>query len=133
MRSTRLAEPYYLRRSWRKPSSYFTTGFLNGFFSAAKNQQVKETKCIVIGDPYWVGIQVDCTIKTVLTPKPAPPSPPPPKGLLNEFKAFLSQYKVMGMAVAFIDRILVYIFTGKMDRSNLYYLEFHDLFIQLSP
>jgi predicted hydrocarbon binding protein len=34
------------------PSCYFTTGFLNGFFSAVKNQHVKETKCIAIGDPY---------------------------------------------------------------------------------
>ena len=41
-------------------------------------------------------------IKELLTPKPAPPAPPAPKGMLAEFKAFLSQYKVMGMAVAFI-------------------------------
>jgi predicted hydrocarbon binding protein/KaiC/GvpD/RAD55 family RecA-like ATPase len=34
------------------PSCYFTTGFLNGFFSVIKNQHVKETKCIAIGDPY---------------------------------------------------------------------------------
>ena len=34
------------------PSCYFTTGFLNGFFSAVKNQHVKEIKCIAIGDPY---------------------------------------------------------------------------------
>jgi predicted hydrocarbon binding protein len=34
------------------PSCYFTTGFLNGFFSAIKNQQVKETRCIAMGDPY---------------------------------------------------------------------------------
>ena len=34
------------------PSCYFTTGFLNGFFSAIKNQHVKETKCIAMGDPY---------------------------------------------------------------------------------
>ncbi len=34
------------------PSCYFTTGFLNGFFTAVKNQHVKETKCIAIGDPY---------------------------------------------------------------------------------
>jgi len=33
-------------------SCYFTTGFLNGFFSAVKNQHVKETKCIAMGDPY---------------------------------------------------------------------------------
>ena len=30
------------------------------------------------------------------------PPPPPPKGLWNEFKDFLSKYKVMGLAVAFI-------------------------------
>ena len=36
----------------KAPSCYFTTGFLNGFFSAVKNQHVKETKCIVMGDPY---------------------------------------------------------------------------------
>jgi predicted hydrocarbon binding protein/KaiC/GvpD/RAD55 family RecA-like ATPase len=36
----------------KAPSCYFTTGFLNGFFSAVKNQHVKETKCIAMGDPY---------------------------------------------------------------------------------
>jgi large conductance mechanosensitive channel len=41
-------------------------------------------------------------IRQLLEPKPAPPAPPPPKGLLNEFKDFVSTYKVMGMAVAFI-------------------------------
>lgn len=41
-------------------------------------------------------------IKELLTPKPAPPAPPAPKGMMAEFKTFLSQYKVMGMAVAFI-------------------------------
>jgi len=43
-------------------------------------------------------------IRQLLEPKPAPspPPPPPPKGMMNEFKAFLSQYRVMGMAVAFI-------------------------------
>jgi predicted hydrocarbon binding protein/archaellum biogenesis ATPase FlaH len=35
-----------------EPSCHFTTGFLNGFFSAIKNQHVKETKCIAMGDPY---------------------------------------------------------------------------------
>jgi predicted hydrocarbon binding protein len=34
------------------PSCYFTTGFLNGFFSAIKDQHVKETKCIGLGDSY---------------------------------------------------------------------------------
>jgi large conductance mechanosensitive channel len=37
----------------------------------------------------------------LLEPKPAP-SPPPPKGLWAEFMDFLSKYKVMGLAVAFI-------------------------------
>jgi len=41
-------------------------------------------------------------IRELLTPKPAPPPVPAPKGLMNEFKAFLAEYKVMGMAVAFI-------------------------------
>ena len=35
-----------------QPTCFFTTGFLNGFFSAVKNQHVKETKCIAMGDPY---------------------------------------------------------------------------------
>ncbi len=41
-------------------------------------------------------------IKTLLEPKAPPPPPPPPKGLWNEFKDFLSKYKVMGLAIAFI-------------------------------
>jgi len=41
-------------------------------------------------------------IRELLEPKPAPPQPPPPKGLWNEFMDFISKYKVMGMAVAFI-------------------------------
>ncbi|MGD0645213.1 MAG: MscL family protein [Candidatus Bathyarchaeia archaeon] len=31
-----------------------------------------------------------------------PPVPAPPKGLWNEFKDFLSSYKVLGLAVAFV-------------------------------
>ncbi|MFQ6064744.1 MAG: MscL family protein [Candidatus Bathyarchaeia archaeon] len=38
-------------------------------------------------------------IRQLLEPKP---TPPPPKGLWNEFMGFLSKYKVLGMAVAFI-------------------------------
>ena len=38
-------------------------------------------------------------ISALLEPKAAPP---PPKGLRNEFIDFLSKYKVMGLAVAFI-------------------------------
>jgi large conductance mechanosensitive channel len=41
-------------------------------------------------------------IRTLLTPKPAPPAPPPPKGLWKEFIDFISKYKIMGLAVAFI-------------------------------
>ena len=35
-----------------QPSCFFTTGFLNGLFSAVKNQHVREVKCIAMGDPY---------------------------------------------------------------------------------
>jgi predicted hydrocarbon binding protein len=35
-----------------EPSCHFTTGFLNGLFSAVKNQHVREIKCIAAGDPY---------------------------------------------------------------------------------
>jgi len=41
-------------------------------------------------------------IREALEPKPAPPPPPPPKGLWKEFMDFISKYKVMGLAVAFI-------------------------------
>jgi large conductance mechanosensitive channel len=40
-------------------------------------------------------------IRELLAAKPVPP-PPPPQGLWNEFKAFIENYKVMGLAVAFI-------------------------------
>jgi predicted hydrocarbon binding protein/KaiC/GvpD/RAD55 family RecA-like ATPase len=35
-----------------EPCCFFTTGFLNGLFSAVKNQRVREIKCIGAGDPY---------------------------------------------------------------------------------
>ncbi|MGB9135173.1 MAG: MscL family protein [Candidatus Bathyarchaeia archaeon] len=38
-------------------------------------------------------------IRELLTPAP---SPPPPKGMWKEFMDFISKYKVMGLAVAFI-------------------------------
>ena len=41
-------------------------------------------------------------IRRILEPKPSPPPPEKPKGLINEFMDFISKYKVMGMAVAFI-------------------------------
>ena len=40
-------------------------------------------------------------IREALVAKPAPPAPEP-KGMWNEFKAFIENYKVMGLAVAFI-------------------------------
>jgi len=43
---------FFTKDFFKEPSCYFTTGFLNGFFSAVKNQHVKETKCIAMGDPY---------------------------------------------------------------------------------
>ncbi len=41
-------------------------------------------------------------IREAVEPKPAPPPPPPPKGLWNEFKDFLKNYKILGLAIAFI-------------------------------
>jgi large conductance mechanosensitive channel len=41
-------------------------------------------------------------IRQLLEPKPAAPAPVPPKGLWNEFKDFLSKFKVVGLAIAFI-------------------------------
>lgn len=38
-------------------------------------------------------------IRKLLTPGP---EPEPPKGLINEFVAFITNYKVLGLAVAFI-------------------------------
>jgi len=38
-------------------------------------------------------------IRELLEPKP---TPPPPKGMWKEFMDFLSKYKVMGLAVAFV-------------------------------
>jgi predicted hydrocarbon binding protein/KaiC/GvpD/RAD55 family RecA-like ATPase len=40
------------RMKWDEPLCLFTTGFLNGFFSAVKNQHVKEVRCVGLGDPY---------------------------------------------------------------------------------
>ena len=37
---------------FEEPCCFYTTGLLNGFFSAIKNQHVKETRCIAMGDPY---------------------------------------------------------------------------------
>jgi predicted hydrocarbon binding protein/KaiC/GvpD/RAD55 family RecA-like ATPase len=36
----------------KQPSCFFTTGFLNGLFSAIKNKHVREIKCVAADDPY---------------------------------------------------------------------------------
>jgi predicted hydrocarbon binding protein/KaiC/GvpD/RAD55 family RecA-like ATPase len=36
----------------KRPSCFFTTGFLNGLFSSVKNRHVREIKCVAAGDPY---------------------------------------------------------------------------------
>jgi KaiC/GvpD/RAD55 family RecA-like ATPase/predicted hydrocarbon binding protein len=36
----------------KEPCCFFTTGFLNGLFSAVKNQHVREIKCVGLEDPY---------------------------------------------------------------------------------
>jgi large conductance mechanosensitive channel len=41
-------------------------------------------------------------IRELLTPKAEPTPPPKKTGLWNDFMDFLSKYKVMGLAVAFI-------------------------------
>jgi predicted hydrocarbon binding protein/KaiC/GvpD/RAD55 family RecA-like ATPase len=42
----------FFTTKWTQPSCFFTTGFLNGLFSAVKNQHVREIKCIAAGDPF---------------------------------------------------------------------------------
>jgi predicted hydrocarbon binding protein/KaiC/GvpD/RAD55 family RecA-like ATPase len=41
-----------LTTKWEEPGCFFTTGFLNGFFSAVKDQHVREIRCIAMGDPH---------------------------------------------------------------------------------
>jgi KaiC/GvpD/RAD55 family RecA-like ATPase/predicted hydrocarbon binding protein len=48
-------ESYFMKFNMLKPKEaccFFMTGFLNGLFSAVKNQRVREVKCIALGDPY---------------------------------------------------------------------------------
>ena len=42
----------FMTKKQEEPTCYFTTGFVNGFFSTVKNQHVKETRCIAMGDQY---------------------------------------------------------------------------------
>jgi predicted hydrocarbon binding protein/KaiC/GvpD/RAD55 family RecA-like ATPase len=42
----------FMTKHREEPTCYFITGFVNGFVSTIKNQHVKETKCIAMGDPY---------------------------------------------------------------------------------
>jgi len=39
-------------KTTEEASCYFTTGFLNGLFSALRNQRLREARCIGLGDPY---------------------------------------------------------------------------------
>jgi large conductance mechanosensitive channel len=41
-------------------------------------------------------------ITALLTPKPAPPAPPKPKGLMNEFMAFIKTGNLLAVAIAFV-------------------------------
>jgi predicted hydrocarbon binding protein/KaiC/GvpD/RAD55 family RecA-like ATPase len=41
-----------IKHEIQQPSCFFTTGFLNGLFSAVKNKHVREIKCVAAGDPY---------------------------------------------------------------------------------
>jgi len=52
-------------------------------------------------DPNGRSLEELRKIRELLEPKPSAP-PPPPKNFLDEFRQFLTKYKVMGLAVAFI-------------------------------
>ena len=41
-------------------------------------------------------------ITALLTPKPAPPAPPPKKGLWNDFMAFIKTGNLLAVAIAFV-------------------------------
>ena len=41
-------------------------------------------------------------ITTLLTPKPAPPPAPKPKGVVNEFMAFIKTGNLLAVAIAFV-------------------------------
>jgi predicted hydrocarbon binding protein/KaiC/GvpD/RAD55 family RecA-like ATPase len=43
-------KPYTVK--WEEPQCFFTTGFLNGIFSALKDKHVKEIRCIATGEPH---------------------------------------------------------------------------------
>jgi len=42
----------FFKTKLQEPCCFFTTGFLNGLFSAVKNQHVREIKCVGLEDPY---------------------------------------------------------------------------------
>jgi len=48
-----------------------------------------------------------------------PPAPSPPKGLWNEFKDFLSKYKIFGLAVAFIIALYLGTLVQSLDKDLL--------------
>lgn len=61
-------------------------------------------------------------IRQLLEPKPAPAAPPAPKGMWAEFMDFISEYKVMGLAVAFI----LGVYLGSSDTGFSYRLNHAD-------
>ena len=44
----------YLLKRLEETSYFLTACFLNGLFSAVKNQHVREIKCVAAGEPYCV-------------------------------------------------------------------------------
>jgi large conductance mechanosensitive channel len=46
--------------------------------------------------------QILAELKKISAALEKAPAPQPPKGLVNEFKDFISKYKILGLAVAFI-------------------------------
>jgi predicted hydrocarbon binding protein len=42
----------FMTKKRPEPCCYYTTGFVNGFFSTVRNQHVRETRCIAMGDPH---------------------------------------------------------------------------------
>ena len=53
-------------------------------------------------------------ITALLTPKPAPPPPPEPKGMYNEFMAFIKHGNLLAVAIAFVMGTLIASIVGAL-------------------